>query len=146
MAGRRKVERIGHRAGGLETGQRRLGRRQIGTRTSMEFFRISKDIPFMRHALVFNVISLLTFLLAVTFLFTRGLHLSVEFTGGTLIELHYTQTADLEKNPRRARQSGLYRPLGTALRVQPGRLGPPASEGRSEHGQHRSVGHRSARR
>ena len=54
----------------------------------MEFFRISKDIPFMRHALVFNVISLLTFLLAVTFLFTRGLHLSVEFTGGTLIELH----------------------------------------------------------
>jgi preprotein translocase subunit SecF len=63
----------------------------------MEFFRISKDIPFMRHALVFNVISLLTFLLAVTFLFTRGLHLSVEFTGGTLIELHYTQTADLEK-------------------------------------------------
>jgi preprotein translocase subunit SecF len=63
----------------------------------MEFFRISKDIPFMRHALVFNVISLLTFLLAVTFLFTRGLHLSVEFTGGTLIELHYTQTADLER-------------------------------------------------
>ena len=63
----------------------------------MEFFRISKDIPFMRHALVFNVISLLTFLLAVLFLFTRGLHLSVEFTGGTLVELHYAQAADLDK-------------------------------------------------
>ena len=63
----------------------------------MEFFRIRKDIPFMRHALVFNVISLLTFLLAVLFLFSRGLHLSVEFTGGTLIELHYAQAADMEK-------------------------------------------------
>ena len=63
----------------------------------MEFFRIKKDIPFMRHALVFNVISLLTFLLAVFFLFSRGLHLSVEFTGGTLIEVNYAQTAELEK-------------------------------------------------
>ena len=51
----------------------------------MEFFRIKKDIPFMRHALTFNIISLITFLLAVFFLATRGLHLSVEFTGGTLI-------------------------------------------------------------
>ncbi|MGA9963291.1 MAG: protein translocase subunit SecF [Azonexus sp.] len=63
----------------------------------MEFFRIKKDIPFMRHALKFNIISLVTFLLAVTFLFTKGLHLSVEFTGGTLIEVAYEQAADLEK-------------------------------------------------
>ena len=63
----------------------------------MEFFRIKKDIPFMRHELVFNVISLITFLLAVVFLFSRGLHLSVEFTGGTLIEVSYAQAAPLEK-------------------------------------------------
>ena len=63
----------------------------------MEFFRIKKDIPFMRHALKFNIISLVTFLLAVVFLFSKGLHLSVEFTGGTLIETHYQQAADLEK-------------------------------------------------
>ena len=63
----------------------------------MEFFRIKKDIPFMRHALVFNIISLVTFLLAVFFLFSRGLHLSVEFTGGTLIEVNYAQGADLGK-------------------------------------------------
>ena len=63
----------------------------------MEFFRIKKDIPFMRHALTFNIISLVTFLLAVFFLVTRGLHLSVEFTGGTLIEVRYEQAADLEK-------------------------------------------------
>lgn len=63
----------------------------------MELFRIKKDIPFMRHALVFNIISLVTFLLAVFFLATRGLHLSVEFTGGTLVEVQYEQTADLEK-------------------------------------------------
>ena len=63
----------------------------------MEFFRIKSDIPFMRHALKFNIISLVTFLLAVTFLFAKGLHLSVEFTGGTLIEVAYEQAADLEK-------------------------------------------------
>jgi preprotein translocase subunit SecF len=63
----------------------------------MEFFRIRRDIPFMRHALVFNVISALTFLVAVFFLVTRGLHLSIEFTGGTLIEAHYAQAADVAK-------------------------------------------------
>jgi preprotein translocase subunit SecF len=63
----------------------------------MEFFRIKKDIPFMRHALVFNVISLITFLAAVFFLATRGLHLSIEFTGGTLVEDGYAQSADIEK-------------------------------------------------
>jgi preprotein translocase subunit SecF len=61
----------------------------------MEFFKIRRDIPFMRHALVFNLISLATFLAAVFFLFSRGLHLSVEFTGGTLMEVGYTQSADL---------------------------------------------------
>ncbi|MFN7195891.1 MAG: protein translocase subunit SecF, partial [Hylemonella sp.] len=61
----------------------------------MEFFRIRRDIPFMRHALVLNVISALTFVAAVFFLATRGLHLSVEFTGGTLMEISYAQPADL---------------------------------------------------
>jgi len=63
----------------------------------MEFFKIQRDIPFMRNALVFNLISLLTFLAAVFFLFSRGLHLSVEFTGGTLVEVNYSQAVDLEK-------------------------------------------------
>ena len=61
----------------------------------MEFFKIRKDIPFMKNALIFNVISLVTFLLAVFFLFSRGLHLSVEFTGGTVMEVSYSQPADL---------------------------------------------------
>ncbi|WKB50673.1 protein translocase subunit SecF [Eleftheria terrae] len=63
----------------------------------MEFFRIRRDIPFMRHALVLNAISLLTFAAAVFFLVTRGLHLSIEFTGGTLVEVRYAQAADLAK-------------------------------------------------
>ncbi|MEZ7828420.1 MAG: protein translocase subunit SecF [Brachymonas denitrificans] len=63
----------------------------------MEFFRIKKDIPFMRHALVFNIISVVTFALAVFFLVTRGLHLSVEFTGGTVMEVAYSQPAQIEK-------------------------------------------------
>ena len=63
----------------------------------MEFFKIRRDIPFMRHALIFNAISFITFALAVFFLLTRGLHLSVEFTGGTLMEVNYTQAADVGK-------------------------------------------------
>ena len=63
----------------------------------MEFFRIKKDVPFMRHALIFNIISALTFVAAVFFLLTRGLHMSIEFTGGTVMEVAYTQAADLEK-------------------------------------------------
>jgi len=63
----------------------------------MEFFRIKNDIPFMKHALVFNVISFVTFLLAVIFLVLRGLNFSVEFTGGTLMELNYTQAAPVQQ-------------------------------------------------
>ena len=62
----------------------------------MELFRIKKDIPFMRHALVFNAISALTFAAAVFFLFAKGLHQSIEFTGGTVMEVVYSQPADLE--------------------------------------------------
>ena len=62
----------------------------------MEFFRIKKDIPFMRHALVLNAISLITFLAAVFFLWHNGLHLSIEFTGGTVMEVSYPQTAPLD--------------------------------------------------
>jgi preprotein translocase subunit SecF len=63
----------------------------------MEFFRIRQDIPFMRFARGFNAVSLLTFLAAVVFLVMRGLNLSVEFTGGTVMELSYQQTAPLEQ-------------------------------------------------
>ena len=63
----------------------------------MEFFKIRKDIPFMRNALIFNAISFVTFALAVFFLFSRGLHLSVEFTGGTVMEVSYTKPAEVEK-------------------------------------------------
>jgi preprotein translocase subunit SecF len=63
----------------------------------MEFFRIKRDIPFMKHALVLNAVSFITFALAVFFLVTRGLHLSIEFTGGTLVEVKYPQAANIAK-------------------------------------------------
>jgi preprotein translocase subunit SecF len=63
----------------------------------MEFFRIKKDIPFMRNALIFNVISALTFVAAVFFIVTKGLHLSVEFKGGTVMELQYPHAANQEQ-------------------------------------------------
>src|SRR2546426_5650068 len=63
----------------------------------MEFFKIRRTIPFMRHALIFNVISAVTFLAAVFFLAYRGLNFSVEFTGGTLIEVGYQRSADVER-------------------------------------------------
>ena len=63
----------------------------------MEFFKIQKDIPFMKNALAFNLVSFITFVAAVFFLFSRGLHLSVEFTGGTLMEVAYTQPVDVNQ-------------------------------------------------
>jgi preprotein translocase subunit SecF len=61
----------------------------------MEFFRISRTIPFMRHAVALNTISVLAFLAAVTFILLRGFNLSIEFTGGTVIELSYPEAAPL---------------------------------------------------
>lgn len=63
----------------------------------MEFFRIKNDIPFMRHALVFNVISIITFLIAVGSLATKGLNFGVDFTGGTVMEVHYSHAPDVNK-------------------------------------------------
>src|SRR5215510_5611508 len=63
----------------------------------MEFFKIRTDIPFMRHALAFNVVSLITFLLAVFFLATKGLNFSIEFTGGRVMKVSYPQVADVDK-------------------------------------------------
>jgi preprotein translocase subunit SecF len=62
----------------------------------MEFFKIRRTIPFMRYALIFNVISLITFIAAVFFLAHRGLNFSIEFTGGTLIEVGYKEPAEVE--------------------------------------------------
>src|SRR5215472_6738842 len=62
----------------------------------MEFFKIRRDIPFMRHALAFNVVSLITFLLAVFFLSTKGLNFSIEFTGGTVMEVSFPEIADVD--------------------------------------------------
>jgi len=72
----------------------------------MEFFRIKRDLPLMKHALVFNAISFLTFAAAVFFLVTRGLHFSIEFTGGTVMEVQYAQPA----NPDAVRHS--LEPMG----------------------------------
>jgi preprotein translocase subunit SecF len=63
----------------------------------MEFFKIRKDIPFMRYALIFNVISAITFAAAVVFLVTKGLNFGVDFTGGTVLEVSYAQSADIPK-------------------------------------------------
>jgi preprotein translocase subunit SecF len=63
----------------------------------MEFFRISRDIPFMRYALVFNVISIITFVAAVVFLAIFGLNLGVDFRGGTVIEVNYGHAVDFAR-------------------------------------------------
>ena len=73
----------------------------------MEFFRIKNDIPFMRHAMVLNAISLTAFVLAVFFLATRGLHLSVEFTGGSVLEVQYEQAAPLDRTRAAVDRLGL---------------------------------------
>jgi preprotein translocase subunit SecF len=72
----------------------------------MEFFRIKRDIPFMRHALVLNVISFVTFAAAVFFLATKGLHLSIEFTGGTVLEVEYAESADINRTRETVEKMG----------------------------------------
>jgi preprotein translocase subunit SecF len=67
----------------------------------MEFFRIRRAIPFMRHALVFNIISLVVFFISVGALAYKGLHFSIEFTGGTVMEVSYAN----EANPEKIRES-----------------------------------------
>ena len=76
----------------------------------MEFFKIRKDIPFMRHALALNVVSLVTFLLAVVFLATRGLNLSIEFTGGVVVEARYEQAANLDAIRTAMTKAGIAEP------------------------------------
>jgi preprotein translocase subunit SecF len=87
----------------------------------MELFRIKNNIPFMRHAKIFNIISFLTFVAAVFFLSTKGLNLSVEFTGGVLVEARYSQPAELEKIREGLRATGIDEPqvqnFGTARDV-----------------------------
>ena len=100
----------------------------------MEFFKIRRDIPFMENALVFNMISFLTFAAAVFFLFTRGLHLSVEFTGGTVMEVSYSQPADVEKVRAHRVRPGLRRRAGAELRHLARRDDPPARAKRRELG------------
>ncbi|MBC7415173.1 MAG: protein translocase subunit SecF [Herminiimonas sp.] len=81
----------------------------------MELFRIKKDIPFMRHALIFNVISALTFVAAVFFLLHRGLNLSIEFTGGTVMEVAYPKGAHLEEIRKTVESVGFAEPQVTSF-------------------------------
>ena len=87
----------------------------------MEFFRIKRDIPFMRYALIFNVISLLTFRVAVGALFTKGLNFGVDFTGGTVMEVHYQQAPDVnairEKMAKVGFADAAVQTFGTSLDV-----------------------------
>lgn len=63
----------------------------------MEFFRIRRTIHFMRFDKIFNTISLISFIIAVFLLCTRGLALSIEFTGGTVMEVTYPQAAPTDQ-------------------------------------------------
>jgi len=74
----------------------------------MEFFRIKKDIPFMSYGKITTSISLLTFLLAVFFLATKGLNFGIDFTGGTVVEVHYVQPADLAKVREQLATAGMH--------------------------------------
>lgn len=76
----------------------------------MELFKIRRDIPFMRHAKLLNAISIAFFVLAVFFLATRGLNLSVEFTGGSVMEFNYSTPADLGKTRQTIEELGFSEP------------------------------------
>ena len=96
----------------------------------MEFFRFRRDIPFMRFALTFNVISLVTFVLAVVFLIARGLNLGVDFRGGTVIEVVYGHAVDFNRVRGAIDTLGAGRLFGAEFRPLRYRADPPAAEGR----------------
>ena len=95
----------------------------------MEFFRIKRDIPFMRHALVFNVISLVTFLLAVVFLADQGLNLGVDFTGGTVMEVTYATPSTSTASAARSTSSSLGEYSAQIFGTSRRRADPPAAQG-----------------
>jgi len=74
----------------------------------VEFFKIRRTIPFMRYALAFNIISLVTFLAAVGSLAVQGLNFSIEFTGGTVMEVGYPQPADVQRVRESLEKAGLH--------------------------------------
>jgi preprotein translocase subunit SecF len=106
----------------------------------MEFFKIRNDIPFMRHALAFNLVSLITFLLAVFFLISKGLNLSVEFTGGTLMEVSYPHAVDINQARNKIEALGFkdvqVQNFGTSSDIL---IRLPASKGVSASSQNESV-------
>ncbi len=74
----------------------------------MDFFKIKRDIPFMSYGKITTSISLVTFILAVFFLATKGLNFGVDFTGGTVMEVRYAQPADLNKVRAQLADMGLH--------------------------------------
>ncbi len=77
----------------------------------MDFFKIKRDIPFMSYGKITTSISLVTFILAVFFLATKGLNFGVDFTGGTVMEVRYAQPADLNKVREQLADMGLHEVL-----------------------------------
>src|SRR5690554_6883451 len=106
----------------------------------MEFFRIKRTIPFMRHALVLNLISLAAFITAVVFIALRGFNLSIEFTGGTVMEVHYQKPAQLEQIRESINELGYtdfqVQNFGTSLDVM---IRLPVREGESSAEQSESI-------
>ena len=73
----------------------------------IEFFKLKKDIPFMRYGRVTTAISLLTFVIAVWALAVKGLNFGVDFTGGTVLEISYPQAAPIDNIRHALERSGL---------------------------------------
>lgn len=79
----------------------------------MEFFRIRRTIPFMKYSFILNMISLVSFLIAVGLILFKGLAFSIEFTGGTVMEVNYPAAA-----PTEAIRNAISSNLGLEASVQ----------------------------
>lgn len=101
----------------------------------MALFDLKRDIPFMKYGKLTTFISLATFVLAVFFLVTRGLNFSVEFTGGTVMEVEYNQGADVNQTREKLDTLGLgevqVQALGTNKHIMirlPNKEGTPSAQ------------------
>ena len=61
----------------------------------MELFHLKRDIPFMRYARSTIYLSLFFIFASIALLATKGLNLGVDFTGGTMMEMGYSASADV---------------------------------------------------
>jgi len=77
----------------------------------VEFFKANTKIDFMRQRKWAAIFSITLFVLSIGSLLFHGLNLSLDFTGGTQIQIHYQQPANLLQIRQQLDKAGFKNPI-----------------------------------